>query len=252
MMFDFTGKVVFITGAGAGIGAECARMFAIAGADVILNSMSVSSEAVAESIRKQGGKAMALCGDVSREEDVRRMFTQIEEHFDTLDVLVNCAGVVSQGNVEETGLEVWERTMAVNATGTFLTSRYALPYLKKSHGVIINISSLVAIKGVKNRAAYSASKGAVLALTKAMAADYLKDGVRVNCISPGTVMSPSLEGRIASEADPEAAYQNYVSRQPMGRLGKPEEIAAAILFAASSEAAFMDGVNIPVDGAGSL
>ena len=142
--------------------------------------------------------------------------------------------------------------MAVNATGVFLMSKYAMPYLRNSQGVIVNISSLVAIKGVANRAAYSASKGAVLALTKAMAADYLKDGVRVNCISPGTVLSPSLEGRIAGAADPEEAYRGFVARQPMGRLGTPEEIAAAVIFAASEEAGFMKGVNIPVDGAGSL
>lgn len=251
-MFDFTGKIVLITGAGAGIGAESARMFADAGAEVILNSVSPSAETVAEEIRAKGQSAAALRADVSREEEVCRLFAQTEAHFGHLDVLVNCAGVVSAGNVEETSLEAWERTMAVNVTGTFLMCRYAMPYLKKSHGVIVNIASLVAVKGVKNRAAYSASKGAVLALTKAMAADYLSDGIRVNCISPGTVLSPSLKARIASEPDPEAAYGNYVSRQPMGRLGRPEEIAAAILFAASDEAAFMDGVNIPVDGAGSL
>ena len=127
-----------------------------------------------------------------------------------------------------------------------------MPYLRKTRGCITNITSLVAIKGIASRAAYSASKGAVLALSRAMAADCLADGVRVNCVSPGTVLSPSLQGRIDGEPNPEEAYARYVSRQPMGHLGTPEEIAAAVIYTCSAEAAFLDGVNLPVDGAGSL
>ena len=133
-----------------------------------------------------------------------------------------------------------------------VTCREAMPHLRQTKGCIANISSLVAIKGIAARAAYSASKGAVLALSRAMAADSLKDGVRVNCVSPGTVLSPSLQGRIDAEEDPAKAYERYVSRQPMGRLGTPEEIAAAVIYVCSAEAAFLDGVNLPVDGAGSL
>lgn len=251
-MFAFDEKVVLITGAGAGIGAETAHAFAKAGASVMLNSVSGSAESRAKAIEKQGFPACFIQGDVSVEHDARHIVAKTIEQFGKLDILVNCAGVVCGGNVEETDLETWNRVMSVNATGTFLVSKYAMPYLRESHGVIVNIASLVAVKGVANRAAYSASKGAVLALTKAMAADHLKDGVRINCISPGTVLSPSLEGRIAEETDPETAYRGYVARQPMGRLGRPEEIAAAVLFAASEDVAFMDGVNIPVDGAGSL
>lgn len=251
-MFDYHGKAVLITGGGAGIGAACAKAFAARGAIAAVNSVTDSAKKVVEDIVGEGGKAVFLQGDVSRETDVADMMKKVEECCGRLDVLVNCAGIVAGGNVEETTLQVWERIMAVNTTGVFLSSKYAMPYLKRSQGVIVNISSLVAIKGVASRAAYSASKGAVLALTKAMAADYLKDGVRVNCISPGTVLSPSLEGRIAGAKDPKEAYREFVARQPMGRLGTPEEIAAAVIFAASEEAGFMNGVNIPVDGAGSL
>ena len=251
-MFDYQGKVVLITGGGAGIGAACAKAFAARGGVAAVNSVTDSGKKVVKEIEEEGGKAFFVQGDVSRETDVAAMMDKVKECCGRLDVLVNCAGVVENGNVEETSLKAWERTMAVNATGVFLMSKYAMPYLRNSQGVIVNISSLVAIKGVANRAAYSASKGAVLALTKAMAADYLKDGVRVNCISPGTVLSPSLEGRMAGAADPEEAYRGFVARQPMGRLGTPEEIAAAVIFAASEEAGFMNGVNIPVDGAGSL
>ncbi len=251
-MFDFKEKRVLITGAGAGIGAAAARAFSGDGAWVAVNSVSASAGAVADELEAAGRRSLFLPGDVSRSCEVKDMVEHMEAAFGGIDIVVNCAGIVSGGNVEETDEETWNRTMAVNATGTFLVCKYALPSLRRSRGVIVNVSSLVAVKGIAQRAAYSASKGAVLSLSRAMAADYIKDGVRVNCVCPGTVMSPSLESRIASEADPEAAYRRFVSRQAMGRLGKPEEIAAAILFCASSEAEFMNGTNIMVDGAASL
>lgn len=251
-MFHFTDKAVLLTGAGAGIGASAARAYARSGARVAVNSVSDSGKKVAEEIQKEGGKALFVRGDVSRPEDAKSMIKAAAEEFGRLDIVVNCAGIVCGGNVEETDLDLWNRVMNVNVTGTFLVCKYAIPYLKKTRGVIVNVASLVAVKGIANRAVYSASKGAVLALSKAMAADYIKEGVRVNVVSPGTVLSPSLEQRIRSEADPEAAMNNYVSRQPLGRLGKPEEIATAILFASSQEAGFLDGANICIDGAGSL
>lgn len=251
-MFQFQGKRVLVTGAGAGIGAAAAKAFAADGALVAVNSVSDSARAVADALCAQGKRALFVKGDVSCPDQAARMVEQTAETLGGIDVVVNCAGIVSGGNVEETELEVWNRTMAVNATGTFLVCKYAMPYLRQAKGVIVNVSSLVAVKGIANRAAYSASKGAVLSLSKAMAADYIGDGVRVNCVCPGTVLSPSLQSRIDSEADPEAAYRRYVSRQAMGRLGTPEEIAAAILFAASAEAGFMNGANIMIDGAASL
>lgn len=251
-MFDFRDKAVLVTGAGAGIGEAVALAFAKDGAKVALNSVSVSGEAVAKRIQVQGYEAIFIRGDVSDSQDARRIVEKTVEKFEKIDVVVNCAGIVCGGNVEETDLDIWHRTMEVNVTGTFLICKYAMPYLRYTKGVIVNISSLVAVKGIANRAAYSASKGAVLSLSKAMAADYIKDGVRVNCVCPGTVLSPSLQGRIDSEPDPDQAMGRYVSRQPMGRLGTPEEIATAVLFAASSEAGFLDGAVIQIDGAGSL
>lgn len=251
-LFDYSGKTVLITGAGAGIGRACALAFAARGARVCVNSKSDSGRAVAEEIRSRGGESLFLQADVQSPQQVADMVQKTVAAFGRLDVLVNCAGIVTGGSVEETDLETWNRVMAVNATGVFLVCREAMPHLRQTKGCIANISSLVAIKGIAARAAYSASKGAVLALSRAMAADSLKDGVRVNCVSPGTVLSPSLQGRIDAEEDPAKAYERYVSRQPMGRLGTPEEIAAAVIYVCSAEAAFLDGVNLPVDGAGSL
>lgn len=251
-MFDFKDKRVLITGAGAGIGAAAARAFSREGALLGLNSITASARHVANELIRAGGQAVFLPADVSRAEQVKDMAGQMEKTFGGIDIVVNCAGIVSGGNVEETDEETWNRTMAINVTGIFLVCKYTLPSLRRSRGVIVNISSVTAVKGIVQRAAYSASKGAVLSLSRAMAADYIKDGVRVNCVSPGTVISPSLESRIASESDPEAAYQRFVSRQAMGCLGRPEEIASAILFCAAQEAEFMNGANVIIDGAASL
>ena len=251
-MFNFKDKVVVVTGAGAGIGASAAMAYAKDGAKVVANGRSESARAVAEEICAAGSEAFYVQGEVGDEEQVKRLIDETVEKYGKIDIVVNCAGVVCGGNAEETDLATWENVMRINATGTFLVCKYALPHLRKSRGVIVNVSSLVAVKGIANRLAYSASKGAVSAMSRAMAADYLKDGVRVNCVCPGTVLSPSLEQRISSEADPVQAMKNYVSRQPMGRLGTPEEIAAAILFASSDEAGFLDGASIQIDGAGSL
>lgn len=251
-MFDFKDKRVLITGAGAGIGAAAARAFAKEGARLGLNSVSPSARQVVKELTQAGRQALFLPADVSRSDQVKDMVKQMEKTFGGIDIVVNCAGIVSGGSVEETDEETWNRTMAVNVTGIFLVCKYTLPSLRRSRGVIVNISSLAAVKGLVQRAAYSASKGAVLSLSRAMAADYIKEGVRVNCVSPGTVLSPSLESRIASEADPAAAYRRFVSRQAAGRLGRPEEIAAAVLFCAASETEFMNGANIMIDGAASL
>ena len=244
-MFDYQGKVVLITGGGAGIGAACAKAFAARGGVAAVNSVTDSGKKVVKEIEEEGGKAFFVQGDVSRETDVAAMMDKVKECCGRLDVLVNCAGVVENGNVEETSLKAWERTMAVNATGVFLMSKYAMPYLRNSQGVIVNISSLVAIKGVANRAAYSASKGAVLALTKAMAAGYLKDGVRVNCISPGYI---GTDLTLNSEAL-KPLIEKWNAMAPMGRLGRPEELQSIVVYLAGDTSSFTTGSDIIVDGA---
>jgi len=249
-MKRFEGKVVLITGAGVGIGRAAAVRFAKEGAKVAVNSVTpANGNETLRRVQEAGGAGIYIEGDVSRDADAQRMVAETVKTFGRLDVLVNNAGIVLPGRVDNTSEEDWDRTMAVNLKGPFLVAKHAIPQLRKSGGgAIVNTSSVVAVKGVKERAAYAASKGGLSALTKAMAADYIGEKIRVNCVCPGTTYTPSLERRIQAFADPEKARADFIARQPMGRLGTDEEIAAAILFAASDEAGFMNGASICIDG----
>jgi len=246
----FEGKVVLITGAGVGIGRAAAVRFGQEGAKVAVNSLTpVNGLETLRLLKEAGGQGIYIQGDVSKDADARRMVQETVKAFGRLDILVNNAGIVITGRVDDMSEEDWDRTIAVNLKGVFLVSKYTIPEMRKiGGGVIVHNASVLAIKGVKDRAAYTASKGGVWALTKAMAADYISENIRVNCICPGTTYTPSFERRIQAFADSEKARADFIARQPMGRLGKEEEIAAAILFAASDEAAFMNGATITIDG----
>ncbi|MFW9951408.1 MAG: SDR family NAD(P)-dependent oxidoreductase [Candidatus Thorarchaeota archaeon] len=240
------GKVALITGAGAGIGKATAILLAKEGAKVCCNSVSDSAQKVVEIIKEDGGDALFIQADVSNEISVKKMVDITIETYGRLDILFNNAGIVLPGSVDTTSTEDWEKTMAINVRGVYLVSKYAIPHLKKTRGTIINNSSSVAIKGVENRAAYTASKGAVLSMTRAMAADYLKDHIRVNAICPGTTDTPSLEERLSKYDDPQKARKEFIDRQKMGRLGRPEEIAEGVLFLILNE--FCTGISLSVDG----
>ncbi len=246
----FRGKVVLITGAGVGIGRAAAVRFGKEGAKVAINSLTpTNGQQTLRLLQEARGQGIYIQGDVSITADARRIVEETVKAFGRIDILVNNAGIVLPGRVDNISEEDWDRTIAVNLKGVYLVSKYTIPEMRKiGGGVIVLNASVVAIKGVKDRGAYTASKGGVLALTKAMAADYLSENIRVNCVCPGTTYTPSLERRIQAFADPEKARVDFIARQPMGRLGKDEEIAAAILFAASDEAAFMTGANIAIDG----
>ena len=242
-------KVALITGASVGIGHATALLFAGEGAKVAVNSQSTRGQAVVDQIKANGGEAIFVQGKVEDPKSAQAMVDKTVEAFGSLDILFNNAGIVLPGRVDNTTVEDFDEMMAVNVRGVFLVSKFAAgQMLKQGGGVIIHNASIAAVKGLKERLGYSASKGAVWAMTKAMAIDYIRDNIRVNCINPGTTLTPSLEERIAAFDDPQAARQNFIDRQPIGRLGKSEEIAAAALYLASDEAGFTTGQTLNVDG----
>ena len=248
-MMDFSGKVVIITGSGVGIGRSAAVLFAQRGANVVVNSLTPENGEKTLQLVREYSDGIYVQADISCSEQAKRLVDETISRFGRVDILVNNAGVVLGGKVDDISEEDWDKTMLVNLKGVFLPSRYVVPHMKaQGGGVIVNVSSAVATKGVKDRAAYAASKGGVVSLSKAMAADYIDDKIRVNCVNPGTVETPSLQMRINAFDDPVSARKNFIARQPMGRFGRDEEIAMAILFAACEDAAFMNGTTIAIDG----
>ena len=247
-MFDFSNMTVIVTGSGAGMGREAAKLFAAYGANVVVNSRSESCKSAHEEIAASGASVIAVQADVGTMEGCERIIRKTVEAFGRIDVLVNAAGIVVDGSVETADLDDWDRSMNTNVKSVFMLSRLAMPYLRETRGSIVNVASVAALKGLKNRAIYSATKGAMIALSQSMAAEHVGEGIRVNCVSPGTVLSPSLQGRIDKTDDPEQALRNFVARQPLGRLGTSDEVAKAIVFAAAQGIGFMTGANIVVDG----
>ena len=218
-------KRALVTGAGSGIGAAIARRLAADGLEVVVTD------------------ARPVEGDGALQVDVRDE-AQVARAMVDLDVLVNAAGIGSTTNAPETPLEVWEDVFAVNARGTFLCCKHAIPgMIARGGGAIVNVASVAALVGLRNRAAYSASKGAVVALTRALAVDHVADGIRVNAVCPGTVDSPWVR-RLVDESG--ESLDELRARQPMGRLGTPEEVAEAVSYLVSAE--FVTGSLLTIDG----
>lgn len=243
-------RVCLVTGAGSGIGRATACLFAREGARVGVSDVRrAEAEATAAAIAADGGHALALEADVSRADQVDRMFDAVLRAWQRVDVLVNNAGFGIAATVEHTSEADWDRLMAVNVKGVFLCSRRAIPIMRSQQGgVIVNTASVTAVVGIRNRAAYVASKGAVAALTRAMALDHVADGIRVNCVAPGTIDTPFFDDIVAGHPDPAAYRRELAARQALGRLGQPEEVAHAILYLASAESSFVTGSTLTVDG----
>lgn len=246
-----SGRNAVITGGAAGIGLAIARAFISEGGSVALVDIDgARATASAAALAGAGGRAIGIAADVTDGGAVDRAVQRARSELGSLDILVNNAAVAGFGGVDSTSREDWERVLAVNLTGTFLVSRAVVPVmLEQGRGAIINVGSIAGLVGVAGMAAYSASKGAIVSLTRQMAADYSGRGIRVNCICPGIVPRTEMGRTVLEVIDTDAdAGARRLAKYPIGRLAQPEDVAAAALFLASADTAFVTGVVLPVDG----
>ena len=228
-------RLVVVSGSANGIGRASVERFAAAGWQWF-------------GIDQEPGETVSLRGDVADAEVWAAVARAVQDRADGLDALVNNAGTNVRGSVDEVDLATWERILAVNLTSVFLSARHLLPLLRSRRGAMVNVASGAGLVGVRRGAAYSASKGGVIALTRQMAVDFASDGVRVNAVCPSVVDTPLVRRLAGGEADLDAELARMAAAQPVGRLGTPAEIAAAIYFLASPEASFVTGAVVPVDG----
>lgn len=242
-------KVVIVTGAGSGIGRATANLFAKEGAKVLVSDIesSLGKETV-EEISKSGGTAVHVVADVSKADEVKTMIKTCIKHFRKLDVLFNNAGIEGSGGLLwKLKEDDWNRVMDVNLKSVFLGCKYAIPYMKKTKGSIINTSSELGLVGSTSRPAYSASKGGIIALTRSLALQCAPYGIRVNCICPGATETPLL-ARFLSGKQKETSLRKVMKTIPLRRLGKPIDVAYAALYLASEESSYVTGSILVVDG----
>jgi NAD(P)-dependent dehydrogenase (short-subunit alcohol dehydrogenase family) len=241
---------ILVTGGGSGIGRAACLRLAAEGASVLATDRDREAASVtAEAIIAAGGTGAAAALDVSGPDVETALPALTAEHLGELDGLVNNAGVGSAGTILETNDDDWRRLFSVNVDGVFKCTRAALPgMLTRDRGTIVNVASVAGIAGLTRRFAYCATKGAVVSMTRAMALDYARTGVRVNCVCPGTIHTPWVESMAADEPDRDAFLAQMRARQPVGRMGTAEEVAAAVAFLCSADSRFMTGSALVIDG----
>jgi len=247
---DLAGKVAIVTGGGAGIGRAAAIAIADAGARTIVADVDPhAAQGVAAEIIRSKGRALGLAVDVSSADDVSAMTRTAVEEFGGVDLLYNNAAIQINGSVTDLEEADWDRTFAVNVKGIFLCSRACIPHMMaKGGGAIVNAASVLGMASQKRVAAYAASKGAVIALTRSMAVDHAGDGIRVNCICPGSVDTPLLRRNAEAAGDADTVLKRWGSAHPIGRIGQPIEIARLVVFLMSDEASFITGASYVIDG----
>jgi 2-keto-3-deoxy-L-fuconate dehydrogenase len=245
-MFSLTNKIALVTGAGSGIGAAIARVFAEAGAQVIVADIQ---EGAAKGTADQIKNAEAIILNVADQAAVENAATAVLQRHGRVDILVNNAGIGHVGTILQTKAEDLDRLYSVNVRGVFNMSQAFLPrMLERKSGNIINLASIGGVVGIRDRLAYCTTKFAVVGLTKSMALDHALDGVRINCICPGRVETPFVAARLKEYPDPDKAYREMAATQALGRMARPEEIAHAALYLASEESAFITGTALLIDG----
>lgn len=250
---NLAGKTAIVTGGGSGIGEAIVRLFAEQGAAVIIADWNEKgASGLAEELTSSGHQVVAVKVDVSSDSDVRELIQETLQRFGQLDVLVNNAAVILPKFLEEVEEEEWDRLFNINLKSVFLMVKHAIAELRKTRGAIVNMASLNGLIGQKMNPVYAATKGGVVAMTKALALDYAPDGVRVNCICPAGVSTPLLQNWIQEQDDPIATIQILNDMHPIGRPATSEEVAQAALFLASTQSGFITGVALPVDGGASL
>jgi 2-keto-3-deoxy-L-fuconate dehydrogenase len=249
-MFRLDGKVALITGAGSGIGAAIAQTLATAGARVfVADRDKAGGESSAQKIQRTGGAAEFIELDVTNEKRCEEVRALVHKRFGRLDILVNNAGIGHVGTMLQTSGADLDRIYAVNVRGMFNVTKVFLPaMIERKYGIIINMASIGGVVAVKERLAYTTSKFAVVGFTKAIALDHALEGIRCNCICPGRVETPFIKARLMEYPDPNRAYREMASTQAIGRMAQPEEIAAAALYLASDESAFVTGTDFIIDG----
>ncbi len=257
MATRFEGQVAVVTGAASGIGRAFAELIAAEGARVAavdvdaagLTGLAAGLKELGAGLEGTGARCMALPGDVTDGAAAEKGAASVVEEWGRIDVLFTSAGISLGGKLAEIPEDTWEQTFAVNVKGTYLWAKAVIPHMTAAgRGSIVTVASQLAQAGGRNNAAYVASKGAIVSLTKAIALDYVGDGIRANTVLPGATETPLLERSMARQADPEGWRKRSRKRHPMGRFGKPEEVARAALYLASDEASFTTGVLLPVDG----